>query len=62
MHNRRTLQKVTSGELLTKQVMRKKYYKKDTHILKLFLNVVTARIEAKRKKGKAVPVGSHGGL
>jgi hypothetical protein len=35
------------SELLTKQVMRKKVlYKKNVYILKLLLNVVTARIEA----------------
>jgi hypothetical protein len=39
--------KVTPSELLTKQAMRKMYYiqKKNTYILKLLLNVVTAGIE-----------------
>jgi hypothetical protein len=43
----RTVWKVTSGELLTKQTMRKKrLYTKNVYVLKLFLNIVTARIEA----------------
>jgi hypothetical protein len=44
----RAIRKVTSGELLTKQAMRKKMYyvQKNTYILKLLLNVVTPRIEA----------------
>jgi hypothetical protein len=44
---RRDIQKVTSGELL-KQAMRKYklLYVKYTYVLKLLLNVVTARIEA----------------
>jgi hypothetical protein len=44
----RTIQNVTSGELLTKHAMRKEIilYKKNTYILKLLLNVVTAGIEA----------------
>lgn len=43
----RAIQKVTSGELLTKQEMRKKIlYTKDRYILKLICTVVTARIEA----------------
>jgi hypothetical protein len=43
----RAIRKVTSGELLTKQAMRKNFiiYKK-YYILKLFLIVVTARIES----------------
>jgi hypothetical protein len=45
--NTRAIQKVTSGSLLTKQAMRKKLLStKNTYILKLFLNVVTAGIEA----------------
>jgi hypothetical protein len=43
----RAIQKVPSGEQLTKQAMRKKcYIQKTTYILKLLLNVVTAGIEA----------------
>jgi hypothetical protein len=42
----RDIWKVTSSELLTKQAMRKKYYIKNTYIIKLFLNGITARIEA----------------
>jgi hypothetical protein len=43
----RALPKVTSGELLTKQAMRKKnYYAKNTCILTLLLNPVTAGIKA----------------
>jgi hypothetical protein len=44
----RTTQKVTSNELLTKQAMRRKHLlcTKITYILKPFLNVVTAGIEA----------------
>jgi hypothetical protein len=43
----RAIQKVTSGELLTKQAMRKYLlYMKNAYILKLLLNVVTTRIEA----------------
>jgi hypothetical protein len=34
------------GEMLKKQAMRKKKFTKNKHILKLILNVVTARIEA----------------
>jgi hypothetical protein len=44
----RTIQKVTSGELIRKQAMRKKIllYTKNMYILKLLLNLVTAGIEA----------------
>jgi hypothetical protein len=38
------IQKVTSGELLTKQAIKKNYYIKNMYILKLLLDVVTARI------------------
>jgi hypothetical protein len=43
-----TIWKVNSSELLTKQAMRKKILicRKDTYILKLLLNIVTAGIEA----------------
>jgi hypothetical protein len=38
--------KVTSGELLTKEATSKMYYiQKNTYILKLLLNVITAEIE-----------------
>jgi uncharacterized membrane protein len=41
------IQKVTSGELLTKQVIRKNFIAcKNTYILKLLLNVVTIGIMA----------------
>jgi hypothetical protein len=43
--SRRAIGKVTSGELLKKQVMRKKLFQKNTYILKLLLNVTTAGIE-----------------
>jgi hypothetical protein len=39
----KAIRKVISGELLTKEEM---IYTKDTYILQLLLNVVTARIEA----------------
>jgi hypothetical protein len=43
----RAVWKVTSSELLTKQEMRKNVlYTKNTYILKLLLNIVTATIEA----------------
>jgi hypothetical protein len=43
----RAIRKVDSGELLTKQAMRKKVlHTKITYILKLLLSLVTARIEA----------------
>jgi hypothetical protein len=44
----RAIRKVTSGELLAKQAMKRKLiiYKKSKYILKLLLNVVTAGIEA----------------
>jgi hypothetical protein len=43
----RAIQKVTSSELLTEQAMRKtSLYAKSAYILKLLLNIVTARIEA----------------
>jgi hypothetical protein len=43
----RAIWKVTSSELLTKQAMRKKLlYIKNTYILKLLLNKVTAEMEA----------------
>jgi hypothetical protein len=43
----RAIQKVTSGELLMKQAMRKKILcTKNTYILEVLLNVVTAGIEA----------------
>jgi hypothetical protein len=43
----RAIQKATSGELLTKQAMRKKlFYAKNMYILKLPLSVVTAGTEA----------------
>jgi hypothetical protein len=42
----RAIQKVTTGELLTKQAMRKKMQEIHTYIHKLLLNVVTTRIEA----------------
>jgi hypothetical protein len=47
-HNTRAIWKVTSSELLTKQPMgkRKLFYIKNMSILKLLLNVATARIEA----------------
>jgi hypothetical protein len=46
-HATRSVRKVTSGKLLTKQAMRKKLlYTKSTYILKLLLIVVTARNEA----------------
>jgi hypothetical protein len=41
----RAIRKVTSGELLTKQAMRKNYIK-NTYIINLLPNVVTAGIEA----------------
>jgi hypothetical protein len=43
----RTIQIVTSGELLTRQAMRKKWLctTKNTYILKLLLNIITVRIE-----------------
>jgi hypothetical protein len=40
----RAIRKLTSGELLTKQA--EKNYTKNVYVLKLLLNVVTARIEA----------------
>jgi hypothetical protein len=43
-YDMRTIHKVTSGELLTKQTTRKK--QKNTYMLKLLLDVVTAGIEA----------------
>jgi hypothetical protein len=44
----KVIHKVTSGELLTKQAMigRKLLNTKNIYILKLFLNIDTARIEA----------------
>jgi hypothetical protein len=44
----RAIQKVTSGELLTKQTMRKRIvlYTKNMDVHKLLLNAVTVRIEA----------------
>jgi hypothetical protein len=44
----RAIQKVTSGELLTKQAMRTNFiiYKKNMYVLKLHLNIVTAGIES----------------
>jgi hypothetical protein len=43
----RAIRKVTDGELLTKQGMRKNLiYKRNTYILKLLRNTVTAGIEA----------------
>jgi hypothetical protein len=42
----RAIQKITSGEQLKKQAMRKILHKKNTYILKLLLNIVTAGIEA----------------
>jgi hypothetical protein len=45
--NTRAIWTVTSGELLTKQAMKKKLlYTKITYIVKFLLNVVTARTEA----------------
>jgi hypothetical protein len=46
--NRRAIQKVTSGKLLTRQATIKKLYyiQKNAYILKLLLNIVTARTEA----------------
>jgi hypothetical protein len=46
--NMRAISKVTSGELLLKQAMRKRMliYTKNIYIFKLLLNIVTARIEA----------------
>jgi hypothetical protein len=44
--NTRAIQKVTSGELLRKQPMRKNHYIINTYILNLLLNVFTAGIEA----------------
>jgi hypothetical protein len=47
--------KVTSGELLTKQAMRKKIlYAKNMHILKLLLYIVTARIEVLAVSGNKI--------
>jgi hypothetical protein len=47
VHNyTRAIWKVTSGELLTKQAMKKIIYTKNTYILELRLKVVTAGIEA----------------
>jgi hypothetical protein len=41
------IRKVTSGELLTKQAVRKKLlYRRNKYILKILLIVITARIEA----------------
>jgi hypothetical protein len=46
IHSTRAIRKVTSCELLTKQTMRTKFIiYKNTYILKLLLNVVTAGIE-----------------
>jgi hypothetical protein len=42
---KRTIQKITSGELLTEQAMKKNVFTKNTYMLKLLLNIVTARIE-----------------
>jgi hypothetical protein len=43
----RPIRKITSGEQLTKQAMRKKcYIQKNSYILSLFLNVVTTGTEA----------------
>jgi hypothetical protein len=42
----RAIRKVTSGELLTKQAMRKKIYAKNLYILKLLLNRVATGLEA----------------
>jgi hypothetical protein len=43
----RAIQKVTFGELLTKQATRKKMlHPNNTYVLKLLLNVVTAGIKA----------------
>jgi hypothetical protein len=44
----RTIRKVTTSELLTKQAMRQNIYyiRKNTYILTLLLDVVTAGIEA----------------
>jgi hypothetical protein len=43
----RAIREVTSGELLAKQAMRKKLlYIKNTYILKLLQNIVTAGTEA----------------
>jgi hypothetical protein len=44
--NAKTIRKVTSGELLTRQAMRKTLYAKNTYIHKLLLNIVTAGTEA----------------
>jgi hypothetical protein len=46
--NTRAIRKVTPGELLTKQGMRKKklLYTKNTYVLMLLLNVITGGIEA----------------
>jgi hypothetical protein len=48
-NNMRAVQKVISNDMLTKQAMRGKKIlctKKNTYILKLLLNIVTAGIEA----------------
>jgi hypothetical protein len=42
----KAIRKVTSGELSTKQAMRKIVYKKNTYVFKLLLNIVPAGIEA----------------
>jgi hypothetical protein len=43
----RAIRKVTIGELISKQAIRKKYcIKKNMYILKLLPNVITGRIEA----------------
>jgi hypothetical protein len=44
----RAIQKVNSGELLTKEAFKKKklLHTRNTYILKLLLNIITARIEA----------------
>jgi hypothetical protein len=41
----RVIRKVTCGDLLTKQAMKKILYAKNTYILKLLLNIVTGGTE-----------------
>jgi hypothetical protein len=46
--NKRSVWKITSGALLTKEALRKKFaiYKKNVYVLKLLLNIATVGIEA----------------
>jgi hypothetical protein len=55
LNNTRAIRKVTSGELLTKQAMRKNVIiYRNMYILKLLLNVVTAGIDALVSENKVL--------